>query len=242
MKLLSLKPEGKFIFVGDTHGDLGASIQIIENYSKADTRICFLGDYVDRGDFSKDNIDYLLKARNKNPDRIFLLQGNHEAYNILPFHPADFWHKLSWEKQKEYSNIFNKMPFALSVDGILALHGALPDIQTISDINDIPQNQHNRNWKRIMWGDFEDEVNHSDYEMSGRPKLNKESFDKIMYRLGKNVLIRSHQPNIKQKIYDNKCLTIFTSSAYEVKRTIAIANFNKNNKIKSIDDIVIKEI
>ena len=36
MKLLSLKPEGKFIFVGDTHGDLGASIQIIENYSKVE--------------------------------------------------------------------------------------------------------------------------------------------------------------------------------------------------------------
>ena len=245
MKLVSLKPEGKFVFVGDTHGDLDASVKVVENYFKSNTRICFLGDYVDRGPFSRENINYLLEKRNKNPERIFLLQGNRETYDILPFNPADFWKKLSWDKQKKYSEIFQEMPYALSIDGIIALHGALPDIQKISDINNIPQNQYDRNWKAIMWGDFKNEINSFDFEMGGRPKFNKKYFDKIMSRLGKNVLIRSHQINIKSKIFDNRCLTIFTSSAYstyDVKRTIAIADFNKNKEIKTIDDLVIKEV
>ena len=242
MNLLSLKPEGKFIFVGDTHGDLDASVKAVEKYFKSDTRIGFLGDYVDRGPFSRENIDYLLEKRNKNPDRIFLLQGNHEAYNILPLNPADFWNRLSWDEQKKYSKIFQKMPYALSIGGIIALHGALPDIQNISDINNIPQNQYNRNWNAILWGDFEDKPSSFDYEMSGRPKFNKKYFDKIMNRIRKNVLIRSHQPHIKQKIYDNRCLTIFTSSAYGGNRTIAIADFNKKREIKTIDDLIVEEV
>ncbi|MBU4070366.1 MAG: serine/threonine protein phosphatase [Nanoarchaeota archaeon] len=245
MNLLSLKPEGKLVFVGDTHGDLDARVKVIEKYFKSDTRIGFLGDYVDRGPFSRENIDYLLEKRNKNPDRIFLLQGNHENYNIFPFNPADFWYKLSWEDYKKYSEIFKDMPLVLSIDGIIALHGALPDIQNMSEINNIPQNQDNRNWKAIIWGDFEDKPYSFDYEMDGRPTYNKKYFDKVMNRLGKNVLIRSHQINIKSKIFDNRCLTVFTSSAYstyDVKRTIAIADFNKNKEIKTIDDLIVEEI
>lgn len=242
MKLISLKPEGKVVFVGDTHGDLDASVKVIENYLKTDTRICFLGDYVDRGDLSKENINYLLEKRDKHLDKIFLLQGNHENYDIMSFCPSDFWHKLSWDEQKKYSKIFKKMPYALSVDGIIALHGALPSIRKISSINNIPRNRDNKNWKAILWGDFEDETYPPDYGMNGRPKFNKKYFREIMQKLGKNVLIRSHQYNLKEKIFDNRCLTVFTSSAYDRSRTIAIADFNKKKNIRSIDDLIVEEI
>ena len=63
-----------------------------------------------------------------------------------------------------------------------------------------------------------------------------------MKRLGKNVLIRGHQPNANERMFDNKCLTIFTSSAYSRKRTIAIVDFDKTKKVKSIDDLIITSI
>jgi len=63
-----------------------------------------------------------------------------------------------------------------------------------------------------------------------------------MKRLNKNVLIRSHQPDAKQVMFDNKCLTIFSSHAYGCERTVAIADFDKNKKINNIDDLIVEKI
>jgi hypothetical protein len=51
-----------------------------------------------------------------------------------------------------------------------------------------------------------------------------------MSRLGKNVLVRSHQPDAPPVMYDGRCLTIFTSSAYKhyvSERTVAVADLSK---------------
>ena len=50
-----------------------------------------------------------------------------------------------------------------------------------------------------------------------------------------NVLIRSHDPYAPERMYDNRCLTIFTSNAYGVERKIAVLSLNK--VIKSVKDI-----
>jgi hypothetical protein len=62
-----------------------------------------------------------------------------------------------------------------------------------------------------------------------------------MSRLGKNVLIRSHQPDAPPTMYGKRCLTIFTSSAYRhyiSERTIALVDLKKT--VKSVDDIEIE--
>ena len=63
-KLIEIKKAKKVIFVGDTHGDLEASQKVIKNYLKEGNIIVFLGDYVDRGSYSKENIDFLLEIKN----------------------------------------------------------------------------------------------------------------------------------------------------------------------------------
>jgi predicted MPP superfamily phosphohydrolase len=240
MELASLKPEGRFVFVGDTHGDLDVSIKIIENYLKIDTRICFLGDYVDRGFKSKENIEYLLEKREKNPEKIFLLQGNHERYDVVRFSPADFWNSLGENERKKYSGIFAKFPYVLSVDKIIALHGALPDVKKIEDINNVIDGD--ENWKAILWGDFQERGFFEAENFSGRPQFGEQYFKRIMKQLNKNVLIKSHNPYTKECLFGNKCLTIFTSSAYKRQKTIAIVDFNKNRSIKTINDLVVEKI
>ncbi len=94
-RLIELPAKGKVVFVGDTHGDIEASRKVISDYLKPNYRIIFLGDYVDRGIKSKENIDYLLKMRDRNPERLYLLLGNHDACQILGCRPRDFWDSLS---------------------------------------------------------------------------------------------------------------------------------------------------
>jgi len=252
-KLIEIKKAEKIIFVGDTHGDLEASQKVIKDYLKEENRIVFLGDYVDRGSYSKENLDFLLEIKEKNPDQIFLLQGNHEGHRILKFSPADFWESLSEEDYKKYCSIVEKFPLAIhlnfstgvekvksNTDGIIALHGVLPDAEKLKDINQIKLGS--EEWIQITWGDFSEED--GEYlgidPFTGRPQFGRNYFFNLMERFRKKILIRSHQPTSSLFMFDDRCLTIFTSSAYTLERTIAILDFKK--EIKTAKDLEIKII
>jgi len=239
-KLIEIKKAKKIIFVGDTHGDLDASQKIIKEYLKPGNKIVFLGDYVDRGPFSKENLDFLLEKREKFLDQIILLQGNHEGYRIFKFSPAEFWESLNLEDFKKYSQIVEKFPLAVVFKDVIALHGALPDLKKVDDFEKIQIGD--ENWFRICWGDFYDEKG-EDLGIdifTGRPKFGRDYFFRIMEKFKKRVLIRSHQPDCPQFMFDDRCLTIFTSSAYKEERTIAILDFEK--EIKSAKDLKIVKI
>jgi hypothetical protein len=62
---------------------------------------------------------------------------------------------------------------------------------------------------------------------TGRPQFGRDYFFKIMEKINKKILIRSHDPSAPRLMYDNRCLTIFTSSAYNKERVITIYDFGK---------------
>ena len=235
-KLIEIEKTKKVVFVGDTHGDLEASQKVIKDYLKPENKIVFLGDYVDRGPKSRENLDFLLKTKNKNPEQIYLLQGNHEGHHILKFSPADFWESLSKEEYQKYCSIVEKFPLVVIAGDIIALHGALPDC---SSLGDEQIRIGSEEWRQITWGDFSDEA--GEYlgtdPFTGRPQFGRNYFFKLMERFSKKVLIRSHQPDAPLFMFNDRCLTIFTSSAYAWERTIAIADFKK--PIKTAKDLEI---
>lgn len=239
-KLIEIKKAKKVIFVGDTHGDLEASQKVIRNYLKEGNKIVFLGDYVDRGPFSKENLNFLLKTKKENPDQIFLLQGNHEGHRILKFWPAEFWESLSKKEYTHFSAIAEKLVLVLVVKNVIALHGALPDVKSLEDINKIKLGD--EKWRQIVWGDFSEVGGEylGEDPFTGRPQFGKDWFSKLMKRFKKEILIRSHDPYAPLLMFDDKCLTIFTSSAYKKERTIAILDFEK--EIKSAKDLEIIRI
>ncbi|MBZ9572101.1 serine/threonine protein phosphatase [Patescibacteria group bacterium] len=226
-RLIEISQFKKIIFAGDTHGDLEISKKVISDYLKPENIIVFLGDYVDRGPFSKKTLDFLLETKVKNPNQIYLLQGNHEGHHILKFSPADFWERLDKKEYQKYSSVVEKFPLAVITKDIIALHGALPDVKSIKEINQIKLGS--EEWLQITWGDFSEvkgEYLGKD-PFTGRPQFGRDYFLKLMKRFKKKVLIRSHQPDTPQFIFDDRCLTIFTSSAYPRERTIAILDFKK---------------
>jgi hypothetical protein len=242
-KLIILE-SGRVIFVGDTHGDLEATEKIINRHLKSENKLVFLGDYVDRGPVSLENINFLLGQKIKHPDSLYLLMGNHEGYAAVSFHPADFWEGLDTELRQRYSEVLSKLPLAVSTsNGILAMHGALPDVSGLEDIDRIELGS--TEWHQITWGDWQERegkfLGIDPY--TGRPQFGRDWFEEIMSRLDKNVLIRSHQPDASPIMYGRRCLTIFTSSAYRhsvSERTVALTDLSKT--VKSVDDIEIEII
>jgi 3',5'-cyclic AMP phosphodiesterase CpdA len=242
-RLIQLE-SGKVIFAGDTHGDLEATEKIIHRYLKPRNKLVFLGDYVDRGPASLENINFLLGQKIEHPHSLYLLMGNHEGYAVGSFHPADFWEGLDAKLRQRYSEVLSRLPLAVSTpNGIIALHGALPNVSGLEDINRIKPGS--AEWHQITWGDWQERAGKflgiDPYTM--RPQFGRGWFEEIMSRLGKNILIRSHQPDAPPAMYGKRCLTIFTSSAYRhyiSERTIALVNLSK--VVKSVDDIEIEII
>jgi protein phosphatase len=111
-RLIRLTTKGKAVFVGDTHGDFDATEKIFSRYFKTGYALVFLGDYVDRGPNSRDNIEFLLEKKLEAPEQIFLLAGNHEEDSSIPFKPADFWETLSPYESEYFSEIFRFFSFA----------------------------------------------------------------------------------------------------------------------------------
>jgi len=238
-RLLSLPSEGKVVLVGDTHGDLDASQQVVQHYLKKPYRIVFLGDYVDRGDYSEENLQYLLRLKVEHPEDIFLLAGNHEGFMVKQFHPSNFWSSLSPEKRESYGDLFSKFPLAATAqNGILALHGALPDVESLEAMSGIELGD--ENWERILWGDFSEDEDEFLGDLWGRPQLGRPYFERMMARYQKQVLVRSHQPHAPLKMFQERCVTIFTSRAYLTIRTIAVADTEK--EMRTSEDLVLEKI
>ncbi len=238
-RLIHLPPKGKVVFVGDTHGDLDASQQVIERYLGKPYRIVFLGDYVDRGNDSEENIQYLLRLKLEHPEEIFLLSGNHEGFMVKEFYPSNFWGSLSLREKQGYGLVFSKFPLAVATqNGILALHAALPDLKSLEEMDQVELG--NGNWDRMVWGDFVE--NEMDYmgDLWGRPQFGRQYFDRLMERYHRQVLVRSHQPHAPLMMFNKRCVTIFTSRAYLPIRTIAIADLEE--EIRSGEDLVLERI
>lgn len=70
--------DGDSIIVGDIHGSFHDLIRIIRYIEKSNCKVIFLGDYVDRGNFSLECITLLFCLKILKPDTFILLRGNHE--------------------------------------------------------------------------------------------------------------------------------------------------------------------
>ncbi len=237
-RLITALKTDKIIFVGDTHGDLNASTRVVSTYLKPGNILVFLGDYVDRGPSSKDNLDFLLQKKQQFPNQIYLLMGNHEGHRIEWFLPLDFWKGLAPSEYEKYASIVESFPFAFTCGCVIALHGVLPDVRNLQEINNIILGS--KEWQQICWGDFLDKDGEFFGDYYGRLRFGRDWFLKLMNRFNARVLIRAHQPDCPEIMFNNRCLTIFTSSAYGRKRTIAILDTHK--EIKSVNDLEIVEI
>lgn len=221
--MISLKPK-RVVFVGDTHGDFDAASKILETYSSH--TIVFLGDYVDRAINTGDDVKNILlllahKLKNK---KLILLRGNHEdsttndTYGFLKS-VEKYWDKTVW---RAFNKTFEKMPLAAVTRNIIALHGSLPDVESLKDIQKIPKGLvtgKNKIFDQLLWNDCVQKpgriISKNHRGTMHAISTGQEFFEEKMKKLGKKILVRGHDPNAKGWMYNKRCLTLQTSHLYE---------------------------
>lgn len=130
--------------VGDLHGNLHDLVRIWTMIPDPfDKTILFLGDFVDRGDYSLEIVLLILALRIQYPRQIFMIRGNHEfstinaKYGFKSDIENIFGSEKLWEKMNE---VFSYIPLSAILGGkFFCVHGGLsPHLTRPINIADLP--------------------------------------------------------------------------------------------------------
>lgn len=135
-----LRLTDSFIVVGDIHGHIMDLIRILKRFGvPPKTRYLFLGDLVDRGEFSLETVIFIYILKVLFPNDVFIIRGNHEFEEICS--TSSFIYEItstykSDELFQYFINTFDYMPLsAIMNDTIFCLHAGIgPNFHSIRDI------------------------------------------------------------------------------------------------------------
>ncbi len=142
-----IKIKEPVIIVGDIHGQFYDMIhmfeKVVDSRNLPKSNMLFLGDYVDRGNFSFEVVMFLYALKINFPQEITMLRGNHESIAMTEHFTfrEEVLRKFNGDESifDQFIESFECMPIAADVNGdYLCMHGGIsPDLNSVDDINKI---------------------------------------------------------------------------------------------------------
>ena len=214
------------IIVGDLHGHILDLFRIFQTYGiPPNSTYIFLGDIVDRGEFSLETITLLFILKILFPSTIYIIRGNHEFGEMCEY--CGFFNELSKAygnkiTQTSFIHAFSYMPFAANVQHTyLCVHGGIgPTISSLSQINSIKRPVFDYNFEpllSILWSDPSSSV--TDFRASPRGTgflFGSSPLKKFLQYNNLKALIRGHECVEEgiQNEHQGMCITVFSASNY----------------------------
>ena len=132
--------EAPCVIVGDLHGHIIDLFNIISKIGEpSSVKYLFLGDLVDRGDFSAEIATIIFLMKILFPENVFLIRGNHEFRSISRTNGFDTQLFYMYNDESIYEmfiKTFSFLPFAATVDDfVVCLHGGIgPNFTSLSQL------------------------------------------------------------------------------------------------------------
>jgi protein phosphatase len=229
-RLVNVQASGEAIIIGDLHGDLKSLAYILQAskfLEKAeqnqDILLVFLGDYGDRGPFSPEVYYVVLKVKQRFPQKVVLMRGNHEGPNDLLAYPHDLPNNLRTRFGEEGKAVYSKIRalfqhlYTMTVvqEVCILLHGGVPSHATsIEDLRYAhlhhPREPH---LEEILWSDPDETIEGTHPSVRGAGRLFGEDVtERFLNMLNVKMLIRGHEPipDGFQISHNGKILTLFS--------------------------------
>lgn len=215
------------IIVGDVHGQLLDLFRILKSFPLPPaTKYIFLGDLVDRGEFSTETVTLTFILKVLYPQNIFIIRGNHEFGEISQ--RSDFFAELfsiysnSSPLPQAFENAFSYMPLAAIIDNeSILIHGgigpSINDIESITSIQRPVLNFKNEKVADLLWSDPSDTISMFIPSNRGTGSIfGPNSLNSFLSNSNLKVLIRGHQcvENGCQTEISGKVITVFSASNY----------------------------
>lgn len=227
---------------GDTHGQFTDSLRIFETIGKpGETKYVFLGDYVDRGAQSIENIVLLLTLKVLYPDTFFLTRGNHETEEISTVYGLrdEVFRRYGFKVYAKLLACFDCMPFAALINNtILGVHGGIPESGVkLSDIMSIERPidiQDNGPITNMLWSDPGPDIKGFRESPRGVSFLfGADELKKFIELNNISLVIRSHEFCPEGVAFpfgkNGKIITVFSASNYcRTMNTSAVVTINEN--------------
>ena len=214
------------IIFGDLHGHFVDIIRIIKKFGfPTDKKFVFLGDIIDRGEFSIETITYIFLLKYFYKENVIIIRGNHEFQNVFTSHgffedtrKYSFSHSavVSMARTLEY------LPFACVVGNkYICMHGGIGPSVTLDGIKKIKLPCETFDEQEIVqdivWSDPMEEGD--GFKKSPRGKGHLFGKDVLTGFLSANnfsCLIRAHEKTMGgvESLFDGKLLTVFSASNY----------------------------
>ena len=215
-----------FVVVGDIHGHILDLLRIINCYGLPDrTPYLFLGDIVDRGEFSIECILLVFLFKIIWSDRVFIIRGNHEFEFLCA--QCGFLSQLVEEYpasnlMEAFLCAFSQMPLAAVVDGtVFCVHGGLgPKMSGLAQMGELQRpitGFGNDVLDSMLWSDPSADV--EGFVPSNRGTGYLFGADAVRAFLVANKLkciVRGHECVAEgcQRNFDGTCITVFSASNY----------------------------
>ena len=229
-RLINIEPQGEALIIGDLHGDLESLIEILKESNflqkmkqNHDSLIIFLGDYGDRGEYSKETYYTVLKLKLLFPEQVVLMRGNHEGPEDLLASPHDLPIEFQIKFGEKWENAYSKIRelFAYLYNAVLVkerylmIHGGLPlKAKTIDDLAYAHATHPRQSFlEEMLWSDPNEMVKDSCASPRGAGKLFGEKITEQKLKIfNAEIFIRGHEPCMEGfKInHKGKILTLFS--------------------------------
>ena len=217
--LIEANEEIPIAIVGDIHGQYYDLLEIIKvcGEIKKDCKYLFLGDYVDRGDWSLEVLLLVYAMKLSFPNEVTLLRGNHESRRMSEYFTFRRECERRYSKQVWISAVssFRALPLGAIVNGdFLCVHAGISSkLDKLSDIVEINRFKVDVPSKGLMcdlvWSDpidnydEEEDSEEDDEELftfnSARRCSELYSFKAVEKFLKRNdllAIVRGHQPQM----------------------------------------------
>ena len=244
-----LNLHGDFIVVGDLHGHIWDFVRILEHFGKPpQTNYLFLGDLIDRGNFSFETIFCIYYMKSQYPNNVYIIRGNHEFEEICSSYGFKNELNVLFPRTnifQDFIDSFSYMPFgAILNSSYFCVHGGIgPNVKTIEDISKISLPLHHLYGgipEEIIWSDPSDET--TTFAPSPRDAGYLYGIDAVSSFLNQNhlkAIIRGHmtiQEGVKEEL-NGMVYTIHTASNCEKRYNCSGALEIKENLEKPIPHI-----
>lgn len=220
------KINNEVTIIGDIHGNITDLFRLlIKNGHPSKTNYLFLGDYVDRGDYSLECAIFLLSISTLFPDTVRLLRGNHEVREVNEMYGLRkiFYKKyLTDEVWNSLNDAFDYLALAAIVNPgpYFCVHGGISPIMKglkSFDAVQLPLSEIPPMVKDILWSDPTQEICLFRENIRGKGCIyGLHATLQFFQESGAKCIIRGHQCVMDgiEILQGGRIITVFSSSNY----------------------------